>query len=393
WLRPDLGGVRGVRLGHRPRRHGPHLARRLHHPRALPQPHHRGVRARRAPPAAPRRRVLHRRGEQRPRRVAPRRVAGGPQRRADARVLVLARLLRRRAGRAPARRAHPGAARLLRRAHLPPRRQAGRVPHRVVGRPDRVRRLRPSDGGRRAPARRPPSARPRRKRAGRGEDGAACGPPARTARADVAGWSGTGSPEQPRDDRRTMSRHPQDATATRMLADRTGTDPADWFLVFKARYGMEVVFRALAGTRGPGDVVTQVFTCSTAVDPILVAGLRPVYAEVSPATVAIDPDRLAVGPDTRAVVLQNTFGIVDSAGARRLRDAARSVGALLVEDSAHCVTRLARDADGSPVADVSFHSFGVEKMLPTRFGGAVWVSPALDPALRSAVVTALDALP
>ena len=190
-----------------------------------------------------------------------------------------------------------------------------------------------------------------------------------------------------------MSRHPQDATATRMLADRTGTDPADWFLVFKARYGMEVVFRALAEARGPGDVVTQVFTCSTAVDPVLVAGLRPVYAEVSPATVAIDPDRLAVGPDTRAVVLQNTFGIVDEPAARRLRDAARSVGALLVEDSAHCVGRLARDADGTPVADVSFHSFGVEKLLPTRFGGAVWVSPALDPALRAATVAALDALP
>ncbi len=55
-----------------------------------------------------------------------------------------------------------------------------------------------------------------------------------------------------------MSRHPQDATATRMLADRTGTDPADWFLVFKARYGMEVVFRALAEARGPGDVVPGV---------------------------------------------------------------------------------------------------------------------------------------
>ncbi|MGW6226215.1 DegT/DnrJ/EryC1/StrS family aminotransferase, partial [Cellulosimicrobium cellulans] len=190
-----------------------------------------------------------------------------------------------------------------------------------------------------------------------------------------------------------MSRHPQDATATRMLADRTGTDPADWFLVFKARYGMEVVFRALAEARGTGDVVTQVFTCSTAVDPVLVAGLRPVYAEVSPATVAIDPDRLAVGPATRAVVLQNTFGIVDDATALRLRAAARSVGALLVEDSAHCVTRLARDADGSPVADVSFHSFGVEKMLPTRFGGAVWVNPALEPGLRAAIVSALDALP
>ncbi len=86
--------------------------------------------------AAPRRRVLHGRGRQRPRGVASRRGPGRPERRADARVLVVARLLRRRAGRAPARRAHPGAARLLRRAHLPPRRQAGRVPHRVVGRPD-----------------------------------------------------------------------------------------------------------------------------------------------------------------------------------------------------------------------------------------------------------------
>ncbi len=81
---------------------------------------------------------------------------------------------------------------------------------------------------------------------------------------------------------------------------------------------------------------------------MLVAGLRPVYAEVSPATVAIDPERLVLGPATRAVVLQNTFGIVDEPAARRLRDAARSVGALLVEDSAHCVGRLARDADGTP---------------------------------------------
>jgi dTDP-4-amino-4,6-dideoxygalactose transaminase len=181
--------------------------------------------------------------------------------------------------------------------------------------------------------------------------------------------------------------------ATRMLADRTGTDPADWFLVFKARYAMVVAFRALAEVRGAGDVVTQAFTCATAVDPILVAGLRPVYADVSADTIAIDPDRLDVGPSTRAVVLQNTFGIIDHSGARRLRDAAHSVGALLVEDSAHCVTRLARDTDGMPVADLSFHSFGVEKMLPTRFGGAVWVDPALDPALRKTVVDALDALP
>ena len=45
-LRPDRGRQRGVRLEHRPRRDGADLAGRLHHPGALPEPDHRGVRAR-----------------------------------------------------------------------------------------------------------------------------------------------------------------------------------------------------------------------------------------------------------------------------------------------------------------------------------------------------------
>lgn len=191
-----------------------------------------------------------------------------------------------------------------------------------------------------------------------------------------------------------MTRDNASAEATGMLAERTGTDPGDWYLVFKARYGMQVVFRAMVDERGPGDIVTQAFTCSTAVDPILVAGLHPVYADVSPTTVAIDPDRLAVGAATRGVVLQHTFGIVDHAAALRVREAAVAAGAVLVEDSAHCVGRMARDPDGAPVADVSIHSFGVEKMLRTRFGGAVWVNPAMsDSVLRARIVADLASLP
>ena len=45
-LRPDRRGQQRVRLGHRPRRDGADLARRLHHPGPLPEPHHRGLRAR-----------------------------------------------------------------------------------------------------------------------------------------------------------------------------------------------------------------------------------------------------------------------------------------------------------------------------------------------------------
>lgn len=182
------------------------------------------------------------------------------------------------------------------------------------------------------------------------------------------------------------------AFVTSELARRTGTDPADWFLVFKARYGMQVVLEQLAAVRGSGEVATQILTCATAVDPVLVAGHTPVYADIDAGTAAIDPARLETNDRTRAVVLQHTFGIVDTATALALRTAADAAGALLLEDAAHCVGRVATTQDGAPVADVSVHSFGIEKMLPTRFGGAVWVSPRLDPQLRNAIAGALGAL-
>lgn len=179
------------------------------------------------------------------------------------------------------------------------------------------------------------------------------------------------------------------------LANITGTQAADWFPVFKARYGMLAAFEAIAATHPERTaVLTQTLTCSTAVDPILVAGLTPVYGEVSPVTFAIDPALLSLPDAPAALVIQHTFGVVTEGDSRLLADAARAAGAVVIEDSAHCVTRMARDADGTPLADVSIHSFGVEKMLPTKFGGAVWVNPNMpDTEARSAIVAALSALP
>ena len=166
------------------------------------------------------------------------------------------------------------------------------------------------------------------------------------------------------------------------LASRTGTRPEDWFPVFKARYGMQVAFDAVRSVRGDGSVLTQLFTCCTAVDPIVVSGLRPRYADVGADTMGIDVakvESMPLGSDEQvhAMVMQHTFGAIDEDSSRRLAALAGEMGALLVEDCAHCVTRMARDAAGWPLADISVHSFGVEKMLPTRFGGAIWVNPRL----------------
>ena len=190
-----------------------------------------------------------------------------------------------------------------------------------------------------------------------------------------------------------MTAHTDTTAITEMLAQRTATQPEDWFLVFKARYGMHVVLRALRDQRGHGDVVTQIFTCATAVTPILTAGLTPVYGDISADTLAIEPAGTPRGDRTRAIMLQHTFGMIDAATAAALRGEADGLGALLLEDSAHCVGRTAQGPDGRPLADVSFHSFGVEKMLPTRFGGAVWVNPKMaDSAVRDQIVADLRAL-
>ena len=173
-----------------------------------------------------------------------------------------------------------------------------------------------------------------------------------------------------------MARSQQEASIAQIMASRTGTDPAYWFLVFKARYGMQVAFEEIHAEMGAGEVATQLLTCCTAVDPILVAGLVPRYCEVSFDTAMIDSEALDASGELRAVVAQHTYGIVDDAATARLAQRAHDAGTLLVEDCAHCVGRMAKGESGEPLADISFHSFGIEKMLHTLLGGAVWVNPA-----------------
>ncbi len=117
-LQPDPGRQRRIRLGHHARRSGHHLARRLHHPGQVPQPHQGGLR-RGSRSAHPDRRALLPRRH----RVGDRQLAAGGRDRdlaghSDPGILLGAVVLRRAAHRAAARRADPGSARLLRRAHL-----------------------------------------------------------------------------------------------------------------------------------------------------------------------------------------------------------------------------------------------------------------------------------
>ena len=214
--------------------------------------------------------------------------------------------------------------------------------------------------------------------------GAAAAGTAEKGAEQPVGATGAGAAEAPAADT------PSELAVRQMLAVRSGTRPEDWHLTFKARQAMRVACDAIAAAGGR-EVATQLFTCCTAVDPITSAGLVPRFCDIDPDTLAI-PAALAGEPS--AVMLQHTCGLMASAADAALASAAHARGAVVLEDCAHCVGRLATDAEGKPFADLSFHSFGVEKMLPTHFGGAVWVNPefAATP-LGADVIARLEALP
>lgn len=70
------------------------------------------------------------------------------------------------------------------------------------------------------------------------------------------------------------------------LAELTNTRTEDWFLFMRARHGMATVYQTLHNCFGQGTVTTQAYTCVTAVNPIVVAGLKPEYGDIDPDSIA-----------------------------------------------------------------------------------------------------------
>ena len=180
------------------------------------------------------------------------------------------------------------------------------------------------------------------------------------------------------------------------LAKYSNTNPDDWFLCLKARYGMATVFKAIHDRMGTGEVITCPYTCITAVNPIIVGGLKPIYCDIDPSTLSMVGASDLIKPRTRAIVVQHTLGIMNRE-IQRVYKAIKDRNIVLVEDCAHCLARMSLTHKLEPLADISIHSFGVEKVLQnTKFGGAIYVNPKLkdrNPKLYNDIITALLDLP
>ena len=85
------------------------------------------------------------------------------------------------------------------------------------------------------------------------------------------------------------------------------------------------------------EVITTPYTFIATSNAIVVAGGRPVFADIDPATLLIDPAEIeqAVTPRTRAIIPVHLFGRVCEMDA--INDIARRHGLIVIEDTAQAL--------------------------------------------------------
>ena len=117
------------------------------------------------------------------------------------------------------------------------------------------------------------------------------------------------------------------------------------------------------------EVLVQAFTCNAAVNPIIWAGLKPVYVDCDEKTFNIDIDDLKkkITLKTRAVMVQHTFGL--PADMDRILEVCQKHSLILIEDCAHSLGAEYKSKKVGTFGKVAFFSFSRDKVISSVYGG------------------------
>jgi len=150
------------------------------------------------------------------------------------------------------------------------------------------------------------------------------------------------------------------------------------FHFFKGRLALYAILKAL--DLGPGDeVIIPGFTCVVVPNALIYLGIRPVYADIDPATFNISaPEvRSRITPRTRAIIAQHTFGI--PAEMDPILALAKGHGLFVIEDSCHALGSEYGGRRTGTMGDAAFFSSQWSKPVTSGLGGWAVVK---DGALR-----------
>jgi perosamine synthetase len=158
------------------------------------------------------------------------------------------------------------------------------------------------------------------------------------------------------------------------LATIYSTTPDSLFLTGNGRTAQYLFLRSLNLPEG-SNVVMQGYTCNAAVGPVFWSGAEIRYVDINPEDYSLSLASLkqVVDEDTKVIIVQHTYGVPGPV--KEVVEFAKENGILTFEDTAHSLGMSAKD--GSVLgtkADASLISFGIDKVLNTRVGGALLVN-------------------
>ena len=151
------------------------------------------------------------------------------------------------------------------------------------------------------------------------------------------------------------------------------------------RSGLLAILKSLELPTGSG-VLLQAFTCNAAANPIIWAGLKPIYVDCNENDFNINISDLKqkIGPNSRVLMVQHTFGLpanMDEINAI-VRDPKGTPNLILIEDCAHALgaeyrgqkVGLPTEAQWAKVGTfgkAAFFSFSRDKIISSIYGGMV----------------------
>lgn len=118
-------------------------------------------------------------------------------------------------------------------------------------------------------------------------------------------------------------------------------------------------------------VLVQAFTCNAAANPIIWAGLKPVYIDCDEKTFNIDIEDLKrkITEKSRVVIIQHTFGL--PAEIDEILEICRQNNLILIEDCAHSLGAGYKGKKIGTFGKASFFSFSRDKIISSVYGGMV----------------------
>ena len=142
--------------------------------------------------------------------------------------------------------------------------------------------------------------------------------------------------------------------------------------VNSGRSAQYLILKALGIGKGD-EVGIQAFTCVAVPNSILWLGARPIYIDIDESyNMDINDLKKKFSKKMKAIVVQHTFGI--PAELDSIKKFTRKHKLLLIEDCSHSLGATFKGKLVGTLTDVSFFSFGRDKVLSSVFGGVVLTS-------------------